>query len=327
MRGDRSPDPARPANGPAAETPPSRRAVVVAYGLLTLTMATYGLHAVVGRAAAGDIPPIALAFWRWFLVLILLLPFAWRPVRKQWPLIVENIGRLTVAGLFMVGFVTFYYIGLNDTTAINAALINSGVPVIIVAATFLARMEHLSRRQGTGLVLSLLGVAVVICRGDLGVLASFRFHGGDVIVLGALGLFAFYSVMLRTLPKELDYLTLMGSTIAVGTAMLVPAYLWELSRTGPFALTVGNLMIVAFVVLAPGLLGYFCWMKGVRVVGVNRSGFTYNLVPVFSTVAAVIFLGESIEPYHAAGFAFVFIGLYLALIGRREPGVAAPPQA
>jgi drug/metabolite transporter (DMT)-like permease len=304
----------------------TRRPAPTAYVLLTVAVAAFGAHTVVGRVAAPDIPPLALTFWRWLLAFVVLLPIAWPHLRANWPLIVAHRGKIAAASLFFViGFNVLFYLGLHDTTAINAALLNSVAPVVIVLVMWIGRMERLTLRQGVGLAVCIAGVVVVVLRGDLGVLLTLSVNRGDLIFLLAMLSFALYSTVLRRLPGGVHPVIVMCAMIVVGLPVLAPLYAWEYAATGPFALSGGNLMIIAYVVLGQAVIAFFCWMQGVRTVGANRAAIMFNLVPVFTALFAFLFLGESLQPYHGAGFVLIFVGMCLALLGRdRAAKVEAP---
>ena len=303
----------------------TRRPLLTAYVLLVVAVAAFGAHNVVARAAAGDVPPLALTFWRWLVALAVILPVAWPHVRVQWPLIVANRGKIVLAGLLqVVGFNVLFYFGLHDTTAINASLLHSVLPLVIVLVMWVARLERLTPRQGAGLAVSIAGVITVVCRGDLSVLLTLRFNPGDLLVLAAILFFALYSTVLRRIPKEMHYLTVMCGMVVVGLPVLAPLYAWEYSVTGPFALSAGNLMIIAYVAIGQAVIALYCWMQGVRVVGANRSAITFNLGPVFTVLFAMTFLGERLEPYHGAGFVLIFAGVCLALLGPDRVAANAP---
>ena len=304
----------------------TRRQVLTAYALLTVAVAAFGAHTVVGRVAAGGIPPLALTFWRWLLALAVLLPLAWPHLRTNWPVLVAHRGKIAAASLFFViGFNVLFYLGLHDTTAINAALLNSVAPVVIVLVMWVGRLERLTLRQGVGLAICLAGVVVVVCRGELGVLLTLGVNRGDLIFLLAILSFALYSTVLRRLPGGLHPTIVMCAMIVVGLPVLAPLYAWEYAATGPFALSGGNLMILAYVVLGQAVIAFFCWMQGVRIIGANRSAIMFNLVPVFTALFALMFLGESLQPYHGAGFVLIFAGMCLALLGpSRAATVEAP---
>ena len=305
-----------------------RREWIAAYALLVLNMSIWGAHAVVARAATGNVPPMALNFWRWTLATAILLPFAWPYLRRQWSEVRAHWPMIAAAGLCsVVGFTAFYYIALNHTTTINAAIVTMSMPVMVVMMTWMAGLEFIGVRQGIGLAVSILGVAVVIAQGELGILLTLRANAGDFWMLGSMLCWGIYSVLLRRLPADLHYFTMVLAMVAVGMPVLTGLYAWEYQSTGPFALTAGNLAIVAFVVIGPAIVAYFCWMKAIRVVGANRAAMMTNLVPVIAAILAMVFLGEEPQLYHAAGFVLIFIGMYLALRGReRAVSRRAPPN-
>jgi len=293
----------------------TRRPVLTAYALLTVAVAAFGAHTVVGRLAAADIPPLALTFWRWLLALVVLLPLAWPYLRANRSLIVRHRGKVAAASLFfVVGFNVLFYLGLHDTTAINASLLNSVAPVVIVLVMWIRGLERLTLRQGVGLAICVAGVVTVVLRGELGVLLTMSVNRGDLVFLLAILSFALYSTVLRRIPGDLHPVALMCAMIVVGLPVLAPLYAWEFAATGPFALSGGNLMIIAYVVLGQAVIAFFCWMQGVRTIGANRAAVMYNLVPVFTVLFAFLFLGESLRPYHGVGFVLIFAGMCLALL-------------
>lgn len=303
-------------SAPPAATALTGRQIAVAYALLALNMAVWAGHSVIGRLAAGEIPPMALNFWRWALSLLILLPFGWPVLRRQWPLIRAHWRMLALGGHVMtVGFSALYYFGLNYTTSINASLIGNTMPVYVVLITWLLRMEYLSVRQAAGMALSFTGVLVIVVRGDPGVLLTLSFNVGDLVMIVAFLGLALYSVSLRRLAAEFHALTLMCAMMALSMPALTVLYGWEFAETGPFVLDGTTLTIVAYVVLGPGVIAYYGYLKGVRLVGANRAAMTNNLVPVLTAVFAVPALGESLELYHAVGFLVTFAGLYLCLFG------------
>jgi len=297
-----------------------RPRILFAYGLLALNMAVWAGHAVVARAAAGDIPPLSLNFWRWLLAFLILAPFALPRLRRNWALARAHWRWLAIGSLFsVILFTALFYLGLNYTTSLNATLISMALPVFIVLTTWAARLEYVTLRQGIGLALSLAGVAVIVSRGDPAVLLGLRPNPGDLIIVGAMLCWGLYSVVLRRIPEGFDYLTLMAAMMLIGLPVLAALYAWEYVRLGPFDLSPGNLTILAYVATGPALVSFFCWMWAVRIVGANKAGFTNCLVPIFTAVLAWLFLDERLEPYHALGFAVILAGMYLAILAPAPP--------
>lgn len=187
-----------------------------AYVLLTFTALFWAGNAIVARAARDLVPPVALAFWRWSFALLIILPFAWRHLQRDCHHIRENWQILALLGCLGIGaFNTLLYTGLQDTTALNAMLLQSGQPALILLVGSLAMGDRTSWRQIAEAVVALAGVLSIIARGNLGALADLRFNAGDLIIGFAVLLWAIYSVLLRRRPP-IHPLSLFAVTLVVG---------------------------------------------------------------------------------------------------------------
>jgi len=283
------------------------------YLLLTLAVFFWSLNSVIGRYMRFAVPPVALAFWRWAGASLLIAGWAVPRLREDWPLLRRHLPLLLVLSLTGVAmFNTLLYIGLQTTVALNAFLIQSLMPVLIMLFSYLVFREKITLRQTSGVALSLAGVVVVIARGDLGMLLNLALNRGDLLILMAVVGYAFYSILLRRLPK-IHPLSFLGFTFFVGTLMLLPFYLWESVMIRPLKLNFPTLATIAYVALFPALISYFCYNRGVELIGANRAGLFIHLIPVFGTVLAVLFLGERFHWYHGQGIVMIFVGILLTL--------------
>lgn len=293
--------------------PEKRRAIMDhPYLLLTLAVFFWSGNFIVGRAVRADIPPVALAFWRWA-VASLLVFFLARPylegdrhrMRGHWPVLIL----LSVLGVAV--FNTLVYIGLQRTIALNAFLMQSMMPVLIVAMSFLIFRERISPVQGMGIAVSLSGAVTIIARGDPDALLSLSVNRGDVLVFVAVACYAGYSVMLRKRPP-IHPLSFLAVTFATGTLVLLPFYLWEAFCVRGFTLNAPALLAVGYVAVFPSVISFFCFNRGVELAGANRAGLFLHLMPVFGSLMAVFFLGESLEWFHGAGIGAIALGIFLA---------------
>lgn len=286
------------------------------YLLLVLTALFWSGNFVVGRALYGSIPPIALAFWRWAAALLIVLPLAYPHLRNQWPLLRNSWKKLVLYGLLGVGcFNTFIYIALQSTTATNALLINSTIPVLIIALSWLFGGTRLTRRQAVGVLVSLSGVITIICRADLQQLLSLRVNSGDLWVLLAVICWAIYTCLLRKRPAGIHPLSFLCAIILVGLISLAPFYAWELSRGLRMDLTPLTAAGLCYVALFASVLAFIMWNHSVAQVGANRAGLFLHLMPVFGTVLSILFLGEPFHLFQAAGIGLIFSGIYLTTAG------------
>lgn len=270
-------------------------------------------NAVAGRIAVGQLPPIALAFWRWLFALLLILPFGLPRVAAQWNEVRRRWKVLSMVALFSVtAYNTLLYVALTSTTAVNATLVSAAIPVAIVLLSRVWLGETVGIRQAAGIAISLAGVVLVIARGDPDNLLKLGLQPGDVWVLAAVVSWAIYSVLLRRHPSSLSPLALLTVQMILGWLFLVPFYLWELTTDQVFLLTWQSAGLIAFVAIFPSILAYHLWNQGVAKLGANLAGQYTYLIPVFTAVLAALFLGESFRWFHAAGLVAIIGGIRLA---------------
>jgi drug/metabolite transporter (DMT)-like permease len=295
------------------------------YVLLTLTSFFWAGNAVIGRAVADRIPPVALSQIRWTLALLLILPFAWQDLRASLPTIRRHIGLLTLLALTGVSaFNTMLYWSLHHTTVINATLMQSTGPLMIGLWSWLLFRQPLTRRQLIGVLVSLAGVAVVVSGGDIARLARLTLNIGDIIIIVAICIYALYSTLLRLQPG-LSQLSLLAVTIIIGNVILVPLTIAEQMTGATFApLTFGALAAILYVAIFPSIVAYLGFNRGVQLIGANRAGPFLHLVPLFGALLALAFLGERPGIYHGIGAILVVGGVFLA---SRSPARAETTQA
>jgi drug/metabolite transporter (DMT)-like permease len=272
---------------------------------------------VVGRAISGNVPPIALAFWRWAGGSLLALMIARPHLRRDWPVLKRHWPILLLLAAFGIStYNTMVYTGLATTTAINASLMQSAMPMLIMASAFLLFGERVGIRQITGLAVSLVGVAVIATRGAPTELLSLSLNPGDAWIMGAVLAYALYSTLLRKRPA-VHPLTFLCTTFALGAVMLLPFYLWEHAQGARFIASTTSLAALGYVIVFPGMLAYLFYNRGVELLGSARAGLFIHLMPVFGSLLAVVFLNEQIHLFHAAGI--ILIGLGIALATARKP--------
>lgn len=282
------------------------------YLLLTLTVLSWSGNMVVGRGVRGDIPPLTFAFWRWVIAFLLILPLALPHLKTQWPLLKKGWKPLLVLGLLGVGgYNTFAYLALQDTTATNAALLNSFIPIATIAISWAFLGKHLRRVEGIGVVVSLCGAMTIISRGDVAVLAHLNLNVGDVWMLVAVLDWAIYTVALAWRPAGVHPMLMLGATTVIGLSALAPAYAWEIAQGRVMNVHFGSLSALAYVGIFPSFLGYIFYNKGVAEVGPNKASLFIHLMPVFGTLLSFLFLGEIPFWYHYLGIGLIFTGIWL----------------
>lgn len=284
-----------------------------AYLLLALTALFWAGNAVIARAVHELMPPVTLAFWRWLLAWVLVMPFVAGRLKAQRRELIVHWRALTLLGMFGVaGFNTFLYSALQTTTATNGVLINAVIPVLIVVIGRIAFGTRLARWQQAGVALSLVGVAVIVGRGDAAALARLQVDAGDLWLLGGALCWAIYTVFLRLKPVTLDPLVFLAATIGAGVIELAPLAAWEQSARPGGVYSAPLLAALSYFAVFPSLLAYWFWNRGVVAIGPNRSGAFLYLIPVFGTALAIVFLDEALHWFHATGMALIFAGVYLS---------------
>lgn len=286
--------------------------------LLSLSALFWAGNFVLGRAMHEAVPPVGLAFWRWVAASVLILPFAWGPLRRQWPLLRAHLTQLSFLALLGVtAFNTLVYVGLQTTTATNSVLIQSTMPVQILLLNWLLFRRVMRRAELLSILLSLAGVALIVGAGDPLRIVRGGWNAGDLWILAAALTWALYSVLLRWRPAGLDPLAFLGFTLLAGTVALLPAYLVECMVGRSFEWSLPVAATVVYVAVFPSTLAYLFWNRGVAALGANAAGHFIHLMPVFGSLMAVVFLGETFGWYHAAGAALVAAGILSTLTRSR----------
>jgi drug/metabolite transporter (DMT)-like permease len=281
------------------------------YLLLLVAAASFGGNWVAARVVNFEVAPFALSFWRWAIAAAVLLPFAVPQLRQDAPLIRRRFPVLFVFGAVGAGgFTLLGYWGVSYTTAINATLLNSSLPLFVVPLSWLLLRLTVSARQLAGLALSLAGVVTIVSAGSLQTLARLTLNPGDFLLLGGAFLWAIYTVTLKWRPP-LRALSFLFTTIASAAAVSLPFYVWEMASGRTMTATPTAIAVIAYLALFPSILAYVCWNHAVAMVGPNVAGFFNPVIPVFGILFAVIFLGEPLRAYHLAGFALVLGGVVL----------------
>ena len=288
------------------------------YLLLSLAVLAWAGNWVMARGLRFDAPPVAMAFWRWLLAAVILLPVAYPHLRAHWR---EVLGSWKV--LCLLGVLTTaanhvpIHIGLRETTATNGALLYASSPIMIVGISWLFFRQGLGFSGIAGALISLIGVVVIVTRGDYAVLQSLNLNPGDAwVLLGTLG-WAAYTAFLRQRPGFLHPLEFLFVISVVGVVAMVPLYAWELASGLHMTVNAASLCGIAYMGLFSTVAAYVFWNRAVREVGPARAGPFMYLMPVFTPLLAFIFLGESLHVYHVVGIALIFVGIYMTERSRR----------
>lgn len=281
-------------------------------GLLILTIPPliWAGNFIVGRAVRDDVPPIALAFWRWVVALLCLLPFAWSAIRREYPLYWQY--RWPIFKVALTGFAAFnviIYLGLQETTAVNGVLMNSTIPILILVFGTVFYRQVMNRFQVLGLFLSLFGVLTVILQGNWSRLLSLSFSHGDLIVLSGMVVFALFSLWLKEIPTTFNRLGVMTVEIAIAVILLLPLYVWQVAHGLQIHWQFTAYAAVAYVGIFASIIAYVLYAMGVERVGPARAGLSIHLAPVFGAIMSSLLLHEFLHWYHAVGIVAIFLGI------------------
>ncbi|WP_146691388.1 DMT family transporter [Bradyrhizobium canariense] len=282
------------------------------YLLLSITALCWAGNAIVGRLAAGHIPPVTLSFLRWLFAFLILLPFAWKHLVRDWPAIRGRLGIMIIISVTGISaFNTLQYWALEYTQALNTLLLQSAGPLVVAVWSLILLGVRLTLAQAAGVVLSLTGVLVILLHGDLTALSSIEFNKGDIIFTVALAIFGLYSVLTLKRPA-IHGLSFAAFTFGCGAACLIPLWIWELLTRPVMAINTANLLSLFYVAVFPSTLAYTCYNRGVHLIGANRAAPFFHVVPLFGSVMAMVFLGERPQLFHIVGFALVLTGVFVA---------------
>ncbi len=285
-----------------------------AYLMLAGSALFWSGNFVIGRAFAADISPITISYLRWCTALIVILPFTLKSLINQWSIIRANLPLLIFMGAFGVaGFNTFAYLGLHETTATNALLINSFIPILIILLSRIFPGTPINAIKMLGILISTGGVLLLVSRGDINNLLAFKIDMGDIWILLAAFVWAVYSISLRWRPDKLTAPVFLSFTMIIGVIILSPVYWLNLLDEPAFVVNTSNIVAISYVALFASIGAFLFWNQGVKMVGAGTAGQFIHLMPVFGTTMAVIFLGEKLFWFHMIGALAIGSGIYLSL--------------
>ncbi len=281
--------------------------------LVCATLFWAGNFTIAKFAHFENIPPNTLAFLRWCLVWIILFPFTYKEIFKLKDRIKNNISFFFILGFTSVCiFTSFTYNALNYTQVINASLFNTAIPVTIIFVCFLLKIEKTNIFQLSGLLISVLGILAIITRLDLEILLSLNFNKGDLFMIGAIIAWGIYSAYLRKRNFDVSLLALVHIICTFGLAFLLPLFILDLINDKSIEINSNLLYILLYIAIFPSIGSYYCWAGAVAIIGANRAGIFLSLIPLFSTIFAIIFFNEKFLFFHLIGSVLIILGLFLS---------------
>ncbi len=283
------------------------------YFLLFLAPLIWGGHVVIGKIATVDIAPMTLTLLRWTVALTVIIPFAWHSVKKEWKVIRAYLLLLFICGILgFAGFNMLYYRALELTTALNVALIQAAIPMLILLINAIIFRHRMVLQQIVGLILAFIGVALIVTSGRLQVLSDFSINEGDVLMLLASLMYAIYSIALHYKPS-ISWMSFIFVLAVSAWITALPFALYEMAtREIVFVWSVKSLVLVLYIGILASIVAQIAYAKGIGMIGAGRGGFAINLVPIFGTLMAVVFLDEAFHWYHLTGLVLVLGGIGLS---------------
>ena len=285
-----------------------------AYIMLVCATLFWAGNFMVGKYAfLVEIPPLTLVFYRWLLVWIILLPFTFKEIIKYKDTILNNLPLLFFLGFTSVGlFNSFTYLSLIHTQVINATLFNTAIPAVIILLCFLFNVEKTNKFQILGLIISVLGILSIITKLDVEILLSLNFNRGDIIMIGGVITWGIYSTLLKKKKFTLPLLTLVHIICTFGLISVFPQFLYELSNGQVINFDINLVYTLVFLALFPSIGSYYCWAGAVSVIGANRAGISLSLIPLFSSIMAILIYDEMFQFFHLIGAILIILGLFLS---------------
>nr|WP_256367295.1 DMT family transporter [Acidisphaera sp. S103] len=283
-----------------------------AWGLLVAANLFWAGNIVLARGLAGQVPPVALAYWRWTGAFVIAVGFAWPRLKTDLPVMLRHWKMMLVlSATGIASYNTMSYIGLTSTTALNVLLLQSATPLIIIVWAYMLFRETPTTRQALGVLVSLAGVAAIAGHGSWEALAHLRLNRGDIWVLVALVIYSFYCVTLRKRP-QVHPLSFLVAAMGLGSLMMLPFMLWEFAAGARIHGGLPSYLGIAYTAVLPSFIAYLFFNRGVELIGAGPAGQSMHLMPLFGSILAVFFLHEQFRTYHAFGIALIAAGIVLA---------------
>ncbi|MFE3870852.1 DMT family transporter [Flavobacterium sp. ZS1P70] len=283
-------------------------------GALFALLATllWSVNMVIASGIKGHIPPIGLAFWRWTIACIVLAPFAIKSTIENFKIVKKHIRYLTLTAVLGITiFNTLIYFAGKTTSAVNLSLIAISIPLFIVLLSRIIFKEKVSNMKIVGITTIITGVLVLITKGSLQALLHINFTIGDLLMLVACFFFAYYTILVRQKPNELNPKVFLFSVFVIGTIFLFPFYIWEHLFYKKVILDTKTVLTTSYVGIFASLVSYYLWNEAIRLIGTSKTALIYYLIPVFSGILAYFFLGQAIVITQIISMGIIITGLLI----------------
>ena len=286
----------------------------LAYSLLVFATFCWSGNFIVGKFAyLFEVPPLTLNFYRWVSVWLILIPFTYKEIYNNFSYIKKYWIVISFMGVISIStFNSVVYVALTLTQVINAVLVLSAIPAVTIIISSMMNVDKTNKFQLIGLLLSVVGIGAIISNANIQKIIDLSFNKGDLWMLVCVFTWSLYSTLLKKNRFKFSQFTLIQLMVSVGIIFLIPQFFYERSIGLELNLNKSFFIILFYVVIFPALAAYYCWQKGVEIVGPNRATMFIQLMPLLSAVLAIIIFKEKFEVYHFIGAAFILSGIYLS---------------
>ncbi|ODT68790.1 MAG: hypothetical protein ABS75_19100 [Pelagibacterium sp. SCN 63-23] len=294
------------------------------YLLLVLAPLFWGGNVVAAKLVVGEIDPILLLASRCVAATLVILPFAWRHLMADWGAVCRHWPVLMAYGAIGYAlFNVFLYVGLRYTTAVNSAIEQASLPMLILGANFIFFRVRARPIQIIGVLLAIFGVILTATHGDPGRLLTLDINIGDGFVILACLAYTGYTLALRFRPAMhiMSFMAVSFTGAAITGCVMLALFGGGLGQFATLAQASPSVwMVIVYVAIFPSMFSQVAYARGVELVGANRAAPSHNLIPVFGTLGSVLILGERLELYHFIAAAIIISGIVMAeWAARRRP--------
>jgi drug/metabolite transporter (DMT)-like permease len=292
----------------------SSKNIYIGIGLAILATLIWSGNFIVARGVIKEIPPISLAFYRWLIASLIVFPFAYKQFKKEWRTIKQSWHYLFWVSLIGIAlFNTFVYVAGHYTSAINLALIgttSSPIMANIMARIFLK--EKIGWYKIVGITLCVTGILFLLAKGNFNNLLTVKFSEGDLWVLIAAFCFAVYNTLVRKKPVTISTSSFLFTVFSLGTIILLPFFLWEFYYSQAVVWSINLVGVIIYLGLGASVIAFWIWNIAIHKLGAGRTALFGNLIPIFSSIEAVLWLHERFTFNHVISMTVVLTGLVIA---------------
>jgi drug/metabolite transporter (DMT)-like permease len=271
----------------------------------------------VARGMFEQVPPLAMAFWRWFVAWLFIIPLIWNRFHKDWPLIKENLGIIFWISLpGIVLFNTIIYFAAHYTQSINLSLIVNAFPIFVIIFSAIFLNEKINIYKFIGIILALIGTVSIVTKGQFLNFEGFFNNIGDFLaILGSI-VWGVYGILLKKRPTKINLWSFMFVNITIGWVMLLPFYLIEHVYFAQMQVNMFTSLGIFYLAVPVSIIGLYCWNYSVSALGATTSSMFFYLAPVFNSILSVTILGEVFGWYHLLGMALILLGINLPFLSK-----------